>query len=179
MKIKSIKIILIIFALMTVGSCSKVIDNITVIKGSFGFNATDERDIEEPEKSRISETEFRLVSGPLHFYSYETIWWMYRIESGYYKDEDLLMVLYTNNSTPTPVESELRRVKTQKTGSAYPVIRDYFRDLEPGKYILAIAQNSKVVDKVEFKVHPTPDITGGTYDPEWDKEQDTESENPD
>jgi hypothetical protein len=145
------------------------------VKGQFGFAATDDRGIEEPERSRLTETEFNLVSDQLHFYSHETIWWIYKIESGRYTDEDLLMILYTDNNTPTPVEQELRRVKTQKSGDNV-IIRDYFRNLEPGKYILAIAHKSLVVDKVEFKVHRTPDITGGTYDPEWDKEFETQTD---
>jgi len=145
------------------------------VKGQFGFSAVDDRGMEEPERSRLIETEFRLASEPLHFYSHETIWWIYRIDDGIYDKDELIMILYTESNSPAPVEKELRRVKIQKTDSG-DIIRDYFRELEPGKYILAIAYRSKVADKVSFKVHQTPDITGGTYDLQWDKDTEMASE---
>ncbi len=148
------------------------------IQGQFGFSSTDDRGIDEPERSRLVETEFRLSEERLHFYSHETIWWIYRIEAGRYRDEDLLMILYADNNTPSPVEVEMRRVKTMRTGFSAAVIRDYFRELDPGRYILAIAQDSVVADSVKFEVHQTPDETGGEYDPAWDKEEELPEENP-
>ena len=123
------------------------------IQGSFAWASNDDRGIEEPERSLLLATEFRIGREELYFFDYETIWWIYQIQSGSYDSDGFLAALYENNLTPDPVEVDLRRVRIQYD-DGYGYIRQFYEGLAPGRYLLKIAYQSKVVDQVEFQVVP-------------------------
>ncbi|MCB1320519.1 MAG: hypothetical protein KDK34_09720 [Leptospiraceae bacterium] len=123
------------------------------VHGSFAWSSTDDRDVMEPERSLLVETEFRIQRERLYFYDYETIWWVYQIQSGYYDENEFLAALYENNLTPDPVLVDLRRVELLEDGCC-DYIRQFYEELPPGRYLLNIAHQSNVVDSVEFQVIP-------------------------
>lgn len=141
------------------------------IHGSFAWAGNDDRGIEEPERSLLLTTEFRIGRDDLFFFDYETIWWIYQIRSGSYDESGFLAALYENNLTPDPVEVDLRRVPIQRDGCC-DYIRQFYENLDPGRYLLKIAYDSQVVDQVEFTVIP-PEGPGG-IDAERARRQGTE-----
>lgn len=123
------------------------------VHGTFAWASNDDRGIQEPERSLLLATEFRIGREDLYFFDYESIWWIYQIQGGSYDANGFLAALYENNLTPDPVEVDLRRVPIQRDGCC-DYIRQYYEDLAPGRYLLKIAHNSQVVDQVEFYVVP-------------------------
>ncbi len=134
-------------ALISGGACSRE------VRGTFAWASNDDRGIQEPERSLLLATEFRIGREDLYFFDYESIWWIYQIQGGSYQPDGFLAALYENNLTPDPVEVDLRRVPIQRDGCC-DYIRQYYEDLAPGRYLLKIAHNSQVVDQVEFYVVP-------------------------
>ena len=132
---------------MTVLKCQ------TDISGNFGWAKTDDRDIPEPERSLLVASEFRFSRENLYFYDYETIWWTYQIQSGFYKKDEFIAALYENNNTPAPVLIELRRVLLSHNDCC-DTIRQKYEDLKAGRYLLKIAYESKSFDEVDFYVIP-------------------------
>lgn len=124
------------------------------IHGEFGFNPVDRRDSGVLERAVVLETEFRLGRQNLFFHDYETIFWIYRMESGPYSQGDFLVSLYETGRTPQPVEIDMRHVDVEKQRGA-GVIRQRYEPLKPGDYIIRIAQHSKVVDEAAFRVLPS------------------------
>ena len=129
------------------------------VHGTFAWAGNDDRGIEEPERSLLLSTEFRIGRDDLYFFDYESIWWIYQIRGGSYDGSGFLAALYENNLTPDPVEVDLRRVPIQRDGCC-DYIRQSYESLDPGRYLLKIAYNSQVVDQVEFTVIP-PEGPGG------------------
>ncbi|MCR9141182.1 MAG: hypothetical protein NXI24_02950 [bacterium] len=134
-------------ALVFGGACNRE------VRGTFAWASNDDRGIQEPERSLLLATEFRIGREDLYFFDYESIWWIYQIQGGSYEANGFLAALYENNLTPDPVEVDLRRVPIQRDGCC-DYIRQYYEDLAPGRYLLKIAHNSQVVDQVEFYVVP-------------------------
>lgn len=124
------------------------------IRGEFGWSAVDDRGILEPERSLLTEREFRLGRENLYFYNYETIWWIYKIDQGSYDADDFIAVLYEHNYSPEPVEVDMRRVTVHDAGWNSGYIRQSYTPLKPGSYILKIAHKSAIVDEVHFQVVP-------------------------
>jgi len=124
------------------------------VKGEFGFSAVDRRDSDALEKTILLATEFRLGRENLYFYDYQTIWWIYRIESGPYSSGDFLVSLYENNLTPEPVEVDMRHVDVERQNQV-GIIRQRYEPLKPGDYIVRIAQHSQFVDEAAFRVLPS------------------------
>lgn len=150
----SMKRIFLLFAIVLfLGACSE--DPIT---GEFAWSTTDDRGVLEPERGLLVETEFRFGRKNLIFNDFETIWWIYQINSGKYNDDEFLAVLYENNGSPDPAEVDLRQVRIFKQ-SGKGIIRQKYEELEPGSYILKIAYKSLPVDEVEFEVLPMSDPT--------------------
>lgn len=123
------------------------------IVGDFGWARTDDRGIREPERSLLLASEFRFARENLYFYDYETIWWTYQIDSGFYDNDKFLAALYENNDTPDPVLFELRRVLISHNDCC-DIIRQKYENLKPGHYLLKIAYESKTFDHVGFYVLP-------------------------
>ena len=136
---------LVLSAFVAFANCS------SVIKGEFGFSASDRREMGPIEKSLLLETEFQLGRENLFFYDNQTIWWIYRIEEGPYKSGEFLVSLYENNLTPEPVEVDLRHVEVERQ-SGFGIIRQVYEPLRPGDYILRIAQHAHAVDEAKFRV---------------------------
>ena len=173
----------VLVAVLTLGasvSCTRE------IHGTFAWAGNDDRGIQEPERSLLLATEFRIGREDLYFFDYESIWWIYQIQGGSYDADGFLAALYENNLTPDPVEVDLRRVPIQHDGCC-DYIRQYYEDLAPGRYSLKIAYNSQVVDQVEFYVVPPDgpaaiDVQRNRPDLELDLDSeslDDESDNPD
>ncbi len=144
--------------------------------GEFGWATTDDRGIREPERSLLMQTEFRLGRSNLYFYDYETVWWIYRLNRSFEPQKGFFAVLYENNDTPQPVERDLRRVSLQRNGSK-GVIRQYYESLEPGDYLLKIANGSDVIDQVEFHVVPPGgphEIHAGSFPEEGESAEEDE-----
>ena len=123
------------------------------VEGNFAWKGTDDRGIEEPERTWLVETEFRIARDQLYFFDYETIWWVYQITDGHFEDDQFLAALYEDNLTPDPVLVDLRRVTLIKDGCC-SYIRQYYEQLPPGRYLLKIAHKSNAVDMVRFTVVP-------------------------
>jgi len=121
------------------------------IVGEFGFSPVDRRDSDVLEKTMVMETEFRLGRQNLFFRDYETIFWIYRMESGPYSKGDFLVSLYETGRTPQPVEIDMRHVDVEKQHGT-GVIRQRYEPMKPGDYIIRIAQHSAVVDEAAFRV---------------------------
>ena len=157
--------LLILFLILTVflgGACGGRIE------GHFGWSSTDDRGLEEPRKSLLTERVYRLGRKQLYFYNYETIWWVYNFREGSPKPGELVAAaLYENNNTPTPVEVDLRQIPAEEDGSLV-FIRQQYDPLPPGRYLLKIAIESKVVDQVGFEIVPPggPAAMGGNEEPE-------------
>lgn len=134
-----------IFTLLAFGACSGK------IVGEFGFSPVDRRDSDVLEKSMVLETEFRLGRQNLFFHDYQTIFWIYRMESGPYSKGDFLVSLYETGRTPQPVEIDMRHVDVEKQHGT-GVIRQRYEPLKPGDYMIRIAQHSTVVDEAAFRV---------------------------
>ncbi len=124
------------------------------IQGQFGWSATDDRGLVEPEKSLLIEKSYRLARSNLYFFDYETIWMVYQISEGTYDPgEGFIVALYENNDTPNPVEVDLRQVLVQQSdGKGY--IRQQYDPLNSGRYLLKIAYNSVMFDQIKFQVVP-------------------------
>ena len=145
---KGVVSLILILSFAFFSSCQK-----SKITGEFGWSATDDRGIQEPELGLLVETEFRYGREDLFFYDYETVWWIYQINSGSYKPDEFLAVLYENTGSPDPVEVDLRQVRVEKqAGRGF--IRQKYEGLEPGRYILKIAHESRAIDQVEFEIVP-------------------------
>jgi hypothetical protein len=123
------------------------------VRGQFAWASTDDRDLTPLERSLLPATEYRYGHEQLYFQDHETIWWLYEIQSGSYDPDKFLVALYENNSTPQPVEVDLRRVSLESIGER-KVIRQNYEALRPGRYLLKIAHDSVAVDQVEFFVTP-------------------------
>ncbi|MCB1175368.1 MAG: hypothetical protein KDK39_17470 [Leptospiraceae bacterium] len=123
------------------------------LSGDFGWARVDDRGIEDPERSLLIATEFRLQRENLYFYDYETIWWTYQIKGSYYNKDEFLAALYENNNTPAPVLYDLRRLQLARNDCC-DMIRQKYADLRTGRYLLKIAYKSAVFDQVEFRVVP-------------------------
>lgn len=124
------------------------------VKGQFGWSSTDDRGMVEPEKGLLVESEYRLGREHLYFYDYETVWWIYKIEHGFYDRTKFIAALYEKNIAPEPVEIDLRPVNVEKEESGFTYIRQYYDPLRPGNYVLKIAHKSIIVDEVEFHIVP-------------------------
>lgn len=125
----------------------------TGVRGQFAWASTDDRDLTPLERSLLPATEYRYGHEQLYFQDHETIWWLYEIQSGSYDPDKFLVALYENNSTPQPVEVDLRRVSLESIGER-KFIRQSYEALRPGRYLLKIAHDSIAVDQVEFFVTP-------------------------
>jgi hypothetical protein len=123
------------------------------VEGVFGWARTDDRGIEEPEKSLLSIEEYRLGSESVYFFDFETIWWMYEITGGGLGKDEFIVALYENNATPQPVEVELRTISVFRDGGK-KILRDSFDPLPQGRYLLRIAFQSIIIDEAEFTVVP-------------------------
>lgn len=140
-------------------------------RGEFAWAASDDREIREPELSLLSTESYRLGRRRLYFFDYETIRWVYRLESGRLgPKENLVVALYEAKNTPTPVELDLREVAVEMQ-EGLPVIRQAFDPLPAGRYLVKIAHRAKVFDEVMFEVVP-PDGPGAV------EHQDDEEERP-
>ncbi|MBL8018841.1 MAG: hypothetical protein JNM27_04170 [Leptospirales bacterium] len=126
------------------------------IHGEFGFSPVDRRESEPLERTILLETEFRLGRENLYFYDYQTIWWIYRMESGPYSQGDFLVSLYEDSLTPEPVEVDMRHVDVERQHGV-GIIRQRYEPLKPGDYIIRIAQHSHVVDQANFRILPSED----------------------
>lgn len=126
------------------------------ISGEFGWSGADDRDLKEPEKSLLVETEFRFGRQRLYFFDYQTIWWIYELEKTppMVDRNSFLAALYELKNTPDPVEVDLRSVSLDRREGEKPRIRQYYEPLRPGKYLLKLAYKSQVFDQVEFDVVP-------------------------
>ncbi|MBX7058949.1 MAG: hypothetical protein K1X75_12855 [Leptospirales bacterium] len=122
------------------------------IQGQFGWATTDDRELSDLERTLLSVSEYRIGRDGLYFRDYETLWWIYQIDKGP-AEEEYLVALYENNTTPQPVAVDLRRVRPEKIQERV-VIRQNYEQLSPGRYLLKIAHNSMAVDQVEFMVTP-------------------------
>lgn len=119
--------------------------------GRFGWAAVQDQNLSPLEHRLLMQTEFRLANDRLFFREDDTIWWIFRLESGFYDKEQFLAALYSVGESPEPVEIDLRQVIPEEEGS-HDVIRQYYEPLEPGRYILKIAYESVPVSQVEFVV---------------------------
>ncbi|MEQ9362918.1 MAG: hypothetical protein RIF32_01665, partial [Leptospirales bacterium] len=66
------------------GACSRD------VHGTFAWASNDDRGIQEPEKSLLLATEFRIGREDLYFFDYESIWWIYQIQGGSYETNGFL-----------------------------------------------------------------------------------------
>lgn len=130
---------------LILAACSKK------ITGEFGFSPVDRRDSGVLERNVVLETEFRLGRENLFFQDTQTIFWVYRMESGPYSQGDFLVSLYETGRTPQPVEIDMRHVDVEKQHGA-GIIRQRYEPLKPGDYLIRIAQHSRVVDEAVFRV---------------------------
>lgn len=122
------------------------------VRGEFGWFATDDRDIPEPERSLLIERTYRLGREQIHFLDYETIRWVYWITGGSFSGtEPFAIALYEDNNTPTTVEVDLREMPVSQD-DAVSFIRMQYEPLPPGRYRIKIAHQSRFVDQVEFEV---------------------------
>lgn len=124
------------------------------IHGEFGWASLDNRGIQKPERKLRLARKFHLKRKYLHFYDYETIWWIYRITGGFYWDHEFLAALYEDNYTPQPILVDLREARLLEEGCC-DYIRYYYDGLKVGAYLLRIVYDSKVIDEVKFSVYPT------------------------
>ncbi len=139
-------------------------------RGEFAWAASDDREIREPELSMLSTESYRLGRRRLYFFDYETIRWVYRLESGRIgPKENLVVALYEANNTPTPVELDLREVAVEMQ-DGIPVIRQAFDPLRAGRYLVKIAHRAKVFDEVMFEVVP-PDGPGAVDQQDDDEDR--------
>lgn len=150
-------VLLFVLLVTFLGGCS------SRIKGEFGWSSVDDRGIEEPELGLLVENRYRIAREQIYFYDYESIWWIYLIDSGSYDRDEFLAALYLNNMTPDPVEVDLRHVTVQRTGFNDGFIRQKYDPLDPGNYVLKIAYKSDVIDQVEFTVEKMEGLSD--YDP--------------
>ena len=123
----------------------------TQIKGEFAWTVQNRIGIGEPERSIFLENKFKTQRANLYFYTHETIWWIYRIKSGFYFSDEFLVALYENNQTPQPILSDLREGVIEESGD-FHFIRYFYENLKEGKYLLRIAYDTETIDEVEFYV---------------------------
>ena len=124
------------------------------IEGIFGWSSRDNRDLSNVERKTQIETKFNLNLTQPKFYEYETIWWIYRITSGIFFDNNgFYVALYEDNHTPQPVLIDLRKATLQRDGCCEH-IRYYYEELKPGNYLLRIAYNAKTIAETTFMVLP-------------------------
>ena len=126
------------------------------IRGEFGWAGWDNRGISKSERNLRIAQKFQLNRKDLRFYDYETIWWIYRITSGFYFDDKFLVALYEDNYTPQPILVDMREAALLE-GDCCDYIRYYYEGLQTGSYILRIAYASEVIDEVKFFVFPVRD----------------------
>lgn len=125
-------------------------------KGQFGWAAVQDDDLGPLEQRLLMQTEFKLAQDRLFFHENDTIWWIFRLEGGFYNEDRFLAALYTVGESPEPVEIDLRQVIPESTEKG-DVIRQYYEPLEPGRYVLKIAYESVPISQVEFTVLEAPD----------------------
>ena len=123
------------------------------IRGEFGWASWDNRGTDKAERKLRIVRKFYLNRENLHFSDYETIYWIYRITSGFYFNDKFLATLYEDNYTPQPILIDMREASLFE-GDPYDYIRYYYEGLKPGPYLLRIAYNSKIIDDVKFLVFP-------------------------
>ena len=124
--------------------------------GDFGWAALNKEGMGEIEEMLLQPRDYRIRRDRLFFSESQTIYWIYRIESGSFDTEKFLAALYTTGESPEPVEIDLRRLELESGAGGY-VFRQYYEPLDPGSYILKIAYESIPFDQVEFQVIPEPD----------------------
>ena len=134
------------------------------IRGEFGWTSLDNRGIQKSERSLRIARKFHLNRKHLHFYDHETIWWIYRITSGFYFDDKFLAALYEDNYTPQPILVDLREASLLEEDCC-DYIRYYYEDLKAGSYLLRIAYASEVIDEAKFFVFPKRENMQSPIDP--------------
>lgn len=146
------------------------------IRGQFAWAATDDRDILEPELGLLTSSTYRIGRTRLYFFDFETVRWVYRLESGSVDARDRLVVaLYEVKDTPTPVEVDLREVPIEiSDGEAQ--IRQQYEPLPPGRYLIKVAHKEKVVDRVFFEVVPPGGPSAGADAPDLNEDDGLEPE---
>jgi len=123
------------------------------VRGAFGWSAVDDRGLGLLEERLLTETEFKMGRERLYFFDYETIWWIYEVQGGRYDEDSFIAALYENNTTPMPIEVDLRRVPLIRDRDQV-YIRQSYEQLPPGQYLLVIAHNETEVDRASFWVVP-------------------------
>lgn len=117
--------------------------------GSIGWMTTYDEGMTELDREFGIQTDFQMTREDLFFTPQETIHFVYVFDSRVSPNDEFYFSL--NKKSIDFLEVDLRR-KTIEEGN--PVIRDYYRGLAIGDYLLKIAYEGEVFDEVEFKVLP-------------------------
>ena len=121
------------------------------IRGEFGWTSWDSRNIPEAERKLHIARKFKLNQKEPHFRDYESIWWIYRITSGFYFNDKFLAALYEDNYSPQPILTDMREASLLEDASG-DYIRYYYEALKAGVYLLRIAYDTEVIDEARFFV---------------------------
>jgi|JI8StandDraft_1071087.scaffolds.fasta_scaffold233011_2 hypothetical protein len=118
-------------------------------EGNIGWMTTYDEGMSELDREFGIQTDFQMTRTDLFFSPQETIHFVYVFNSRVSSSDEFYFSL--NKKSIDYLEVDLRR-KTIEEGN--PVIRDYYRGLGIGDYLLKIAYEGEVFDQVEFKVLP-------------------------
>lgn len=118
-------------------------------KGEFGWATTIDEGISPLEQEFMIQTQFEMTREDLFFTPEDTIHFVYSFSSYVSKDDEFFLSL--NRKSIDYLEVDLRRKKIEE---GKPIIRDSYRSLEVGDYILKLAYEGEVFDEVGFKVMP-------------------------
>ncbi|RME88951.1 MAG: hypothetical protein D6767_09300 [Candidatus Hydrogenedentota bacterium] len=112
----------------------------------FAFFPADESELSPLEKKLFTPTRFKRLREPISFPSSLAIYYLYQPESPHYGE---VYAISLSKFSLGWVEVDLYNQRLDGTRGA---LFGKLEDLDPGRYLLRIAYENKVIDKIEFSI---------------------------
>ncbi len=119
------------------------------LEGDFGWNPVQEEGISPLEEEFIIHTQYRVSRKDLYFSPNDTIYFVYIFKSKVTPSQEFFFSL--NKKSIDYLEIDLRRKRIEEGD---PVIRDKYKGLDIGDYMLKVAYEGEVFDSVQFQILP-------------------------
>lgn len=121
--------------------------NCGIPSGEFGWAVTNDEDISPIEEEFYVQTQFEMARQNLYFSPNDTIHYVYIFSREVDPKKEFFVSL--NKKSIDYLEIDLRRKRVEEN-----MLRDKYKNLEIGEYLLKIAFEGDVFDSVHFKVLP-------------------------